>query len=185
MKDRAGNWIQGEKDIADFIRNGYVELFSSSHNQSTLAKWDLPYWQTYLKEEDSDTLTRSVLNEDIATGLWSLKAFKAPGLDGLHADFFQHFWLFVGESVRNEVGQIFTSSRMPVYLNRTVVTLISKCRNPESFSHYQPISLCNTVYKIISKIIVARIRPFLPNLVSPLQTAFVPGRKGIDNAIIV
>ena len=41
------------------------------------------------------------------------------------------------------------------------------------------------VYKIVSKIIVARIRPLLANLVSPLQIAFVPGRKGIDNVIIV
>ena len=32
---------------------------------------------------------------------------------------------------------------------------------------------------------MARIRPMLSNLVSPYQTAFVPGRKGIDNAIIV
>nr|XP_023904633.1 uncharacterized protein LOC112016320 [Quercus suber] len=91
MKDRAGNWIQGENEIVEFIRNGYVTLFSSSHSHSTLAKWDPPYWQTYLKEEDSATLTRSVSNEDILASLWSLKAFKAPGLDGLHASFFQHF----------------------------------------------------------------------------------------------
>ena len=41
------------------------------------------------------------------------------------------------------------------------------------------------MYKIVTKIIVARLRPHLDKLVSPLQTAFVPGRKGIDNAIIV
>ena len=45
--------------------------------------------------------------------------------------------------------------------------------------------MCNTVYKMITKIIVARIRPLLPDLVSPLQTAFVLGRKEVDNAIIV
>jgi len=38
---------------------------------------------------------------------------------------------------------------------------------------------------VVAKIIVARLRPFLEKLISPLQTAFVPGRKGIDNAIIV
>ena len=44
MKDRAGNWIQGDKEIAEFIRNGYVDLFSSSHSHSTLAMWDPPFW---------------------------------------------------------------------------------------------------------------------------------------------
>lgn len=57
--------------------------------------------------------------------------------------------------------------------------------SPEWLSNYRPISLCNTMYKIITKIIIARIRPLLSDLVSPFQTAFVPGRKGMDNVIIV
>jgi hypothetical protein len=40
------------------------------------------------------------------------------------------------------------------------------------------------VYKIVTKIIVSRLRPILGNLVSPFQAAFVPGRRGIDNVII-
>jgi len=47
------------------------------------------------------------------------------------------------------------------------------------------IGLCNTVYKVITKLIVACIRPTLDYLVSPFQTAFVPNQEGIDNAIIV
>ena len=50
--------------------------------------------------------------------------------------------------------------------------------------NYKPISLCNIVYKTVTKVIVARLRPYLDKLISPLQAAFVPGRKGIDNAII-
>ena len=45
--------------------------------------------------------------------------------------------------------------------------------------------MCNTVYKVVSKIVVARLRPYLDKLISPCQTAFVLGRKGINNAIIV
>lgn len=99
--------------------------------------------------------------------------------------FFQRFWLLVEESVKKEVKQIFTSLTMPEYLNRTLITLIPKCSNPESISNYRPISLCNFVYKIVTKLIVARIRPMLSDLISPYQTAFVPGRKGVDNAVIV
>jgi hypothetical protein len=40
------------------------------------------------------------------------------------------------------------------------------------------------VYKIVTKIIVSRLRPILGNLVSPFQVAFVLGRRGIDNVII-
>ena len=40
------------------------------------------------------------------------------------------------------------------------------------------------MYKVVTKIIVARLQPYLDKLISPMQTAFVPGRKGIDNIII-
>lgn len=53
-----------------------------------------------------------------------------------------------------------------------------------NFKNYRPMNLCNLVYKVISKIIVASIRPYLSNLVSLVQTSFVPSRRGIDNVFI-
>lgn len=99
--------------------------------------------------------------------------------------FFQRFWLIVGNSVKAEVKSIFIFGVVPKYLNKTLITLIPKHKSPESLNNYRPISLCNTVYKLVTKIIVGRIRHMLPSLVSPLQTAFVPGRKGVDNVVIV
>ena len=87
--------------------------------------------------------------------------------------------------MRKEVKRVFSSRVIPNYMNQTLITLIPKCRSPESLSNYWPISLCNTIYKIVTKIIVNWIRPFLSGLISSLQAAFVPGRKGLDNAIIV
>ena len=63
-------------------------------------------------------------------------------------------------------------------------TIVPKCKSPESLNNYRPISLCNSVYKIVSKILVKRIKPYLNKLVSPFQTAFVPGRKGLDNVLV-
>ena len=91
----------------------------------------------------------------------------------------------MGDFVKDEVQLIFSSGKIPNYLNRTLITLIPKCLNPESLGNYRPISLCNSIDKVVSKIIVAQIRPKLPKLVSPLETGFVSGRNGVDNAIIV
>ena len=71
------------------------------------------------------------------------------------------------------------------FLNKTNVVLIPKIQGLETIGNYRPISLYNTVYKMITKIIVAWLRPMLDKLVSPIQSAFVPGRKGVNNAIIV
>ena len=114
-----------------------------------------------------------------------LKAFKVPGSDGLHVGFFHRFWLIVGSSMVSVVKKVFLERKVSDYLNKTHIALIPKIQGSETIANYRPISLCNTVYKIITKIIVARIRPHLDKLISPLQAAFVPRRKGVDNAIIV
>ena len=74
--------------------------------------------------------------------------------------------------------------KMPTYLNQTLVVLIPKRIGPKLFGHFRLISLYTIVYKIVSKVIVNRIRPFMQQFVSPLQAAFIPGRKGHDNMII-
>ena len=58
------------------------------------AKWNndkWTCWQIRLTEEEKKSLDSPVSDEKITTALWSLKAFKAPGPDGLHVGFFQRF----------------------------------------------------------------------------------------------
>ena len=99
--------------------------------------------------------------------------------------FFQRFWHTVGSLVINEVKKVFADRRVLDYLNTTHIALIPKIQGLKTLNNYRPTSLCNTVYKIVSKIIVARLRPYLDKLISSCQSTFIPRRKGIDNAIIV
>ena len=75
--------------------------------------------------------------------------------------------------MRNEVKKIFANQIVPVNLNQTLIVLIPKQLGPETVSQYRPIRLCNTIYKIVSKILVQRLRPLLPRLISPMQVAFL------------
>jgi len=69
-------------------------------------------------------------------------------------------------------------------INHTFLALIPKGDNPTETQHFRPISLCNTVYKTISKILVNRLRPLLDKIVSPFQSAFIPGRSIHENILL-
>ena len=79
---------------------------------------------------------------------------------------------------------ILESEKVLEYLNQTLIVLIPKQLGPETVGQFRHISLCNTIYKMVSKILICRIRPFLPSLISPMQAAFLKGRRSSDNVII-
>ena len=184
LKDSLGNWVQGERDIGELIRSGFIKLFTTSAISVPSKRWSLNIWPSFLGNEKASTLCANLTRLEVKEGLGSLKSLKAPSPDGIHAGFFQAYWQQVGTSVVNEVFKVFQSSTMPSHLNKTLITLILKHPGANCLATFRPISLCNTVYKVVTNIIVKRLCPFLPKLISPLQTAFVPGRMGLDNMII-
>ena len=50
-------------------------------------------------------------------------------------------------------------------------------------ANFLPISLCNFIYKIITKFIANRLKPLLPSLISPEQSSFVEGCQILDGII--
>ena len=107
-----------------------------------------------LEMNEANAVGLMPFDSEIWDVLRSMKPYKAQGSDGMHASFYQRFWLIVGESVRNDVKQIFANQKVPNYLNQTLIALIPKQLGLETVSQFKPISLCNTVYKIVSKILV-------------------------------
>jgi len=92
---------------------------------------------------------------------------KATGPDGMNALFYQNFWHVVGDNVVTAVLDYLNSGIMSPSINHTNIVLIPKAKTPEKMSDFWPISLCNVIYKIISKVLANRLKQILSDIISP------------------
>ena len=83
---------------------------------------------------------------------------KAPGLDGMNALFYKNFGHVVGDNVVFAVLDFLNNGIMIPDINHTNIVLIPKVKNWEKMSKFRPISLCNVIYKIISKVLASRLK---------------------------
>ena len=137
-----------------------------------------------LSSEAQRRLTASVSKEEVWEALKFMKAFKAPSPDGFQPFFFKKHWNLIGDDIWRLIKNAFETGLFDERLLETLIVLTPKIEVPTLFSHFRPISLCNVVYKLISKVLVNRLRPFIMDLVGPLQNSFIPGRSTTDNVII-
>ena len=113
-----------------------------------------------------------------------MKSISAPGPDGMPPIFFKHYWNTVGHDVLLATLSILNSGTIPPNINHTFISLIPKTKSPETAKDFQPISLCNVIYKLISKTIANRLKKCLPKLVSESQSTFLSNHFITDNILI-
>ena len=109
---------------------------------------------------------------------------QAPGPDGMPSLFYQNYWDLVGDEVTSLVLHFLNSAFLPANLNHTFVTLIPKVKNMEYVLEFRPISLCNVLYKIFSKVLANRLKRILPNIIIEHQSAFTKSRLISDNILV-
>ena len=134
--------------------------------------------------EHLDILNTKITHQEIKSAMFSIDDSKALGPNGFSSLFFKRAWNIVGSEVCDAVAGFFSYGCMLCEINCTIISLVPKVPNPSSLHDYRPISCCNTIYKCISKIIAARIKRCLPDIIYPAQTAFVHGRSIVDNILL-
>jgi hypothetical protein len=117
--------------------------------------------------------------EEIEATLFQMGPYKASGLDGLNACFFQTNWPIMKE-VCHIILDILNAGVLHQEINLTHITFILKSMNVTDF---RPISLCNVLYKLISNVLANQLKKILPIIVALTQSAFIPGRLILDNVL--
>ncbi|CAN1126222.1 Transposon TX1 uncharacterized 149 kDa protein [Linum perenne] len=98
--------------------------------------------------------------------------------------FFKNSWEVVKVDLILAIRRFFEKCSLPKYVNSILLALIPKKFNAADMKDYRPISCCNVIYKVISKVLANRLSKVLPSIISPAQTAFIKGRYFGDGILL-
>lgn len=96
-----------------------------------------------------------------------LPTCKAPGIDAIPAEFYQEMWEDIETDVFNFVSQTINQAYISEELNDSKITLLPKSKDKARIQDFRPISLLNTLYKVVAKIYANRMKPLLHNWIFP------------------
>lgn len=168
--------------ISDLFLQHFWDIYRSSNPELTIGIEEVIH--PSISVVKNETLYTIPSADEIHQAVVSIGATKAPGPDGMTIHFYQLYWPTIWLDVINMVQAFFRSRALSNELNQTFITLIPKNATLMLVSHFQPISLCNVAYKIISKLMTWRSKLVMHELISVFQAAFVPGRSTQENLII-
>lgn len=182
LKADDGTVVEGEEGLQTLITNYFDALFSSLAGANIDAV--LHAVGPRVTSSMNEHLMAEFTAAEVKDGLDGIGDLKAPGPDGMPAIFYKRFWQLVGEKLTQEVLAVLQGGGIPEGWNQTTVVLIPKVQRPETLRDLRPISLCNVLYKIVSKVLANRLKCILGDLISQNQSAFIPGCIISDNIIL-
>lgn len=182
ITDTNGKEWQEENHIHDIFTDYFHNIFSTSNlvdvqNSLEVVSNRVPQ---IMKEDLSADFTA----EEVKVAMRSMKGTSSPGPDGLPALFYQTYWHIIGSDVTQLALQILNKGSDPTHVNNTYTSLIPKINKPILPSDFKPISLCNVILKIITKVIANRVKKVLPFVITDYQIAFLSNRLTTDNILV-
>lgn len=119
---------------------------------------------------------------EVKKAINAMKTGKSPGVDGFTAEYYQKFTDILAPFLTKVFQEAFQYGTLPDSFNKAILKLLSKddkdLTDPTNFG---PISLINVDYKILSKILAARLETVLPQIVHKDQVGFIKHQSSADN----
>ncbi|XP_026377691.1 uncharacterized protein LOC113271987 [Papaver somniferum] len=182
IRDEQGNWLDNREQVLSLLSSHFKKVYISSNPSNS----DLEAALCNLKPIVTDDINSSLISipsEDEIFNIVNMDPWNSPGPDGFPAGFFRDNWVETSQEVISHVQNFFNTKYLLKQMNHSFITLIPKVKSPSTPNDFT-ISLSNTIYKIIPKILENRIKPLMDSIIYPFQSAFIANGQIHDNVII-
>ena len=149
---------------------------SNLHKEELLKKMrDLP-----IPEEIAKRAEGPIKTDHVRTAIRQLGNGKAPGPDGLPGEFYKAFEQIVAQPLKEALIESKKQGNLSGTMHEGDIILLYKKKDPKDIRNYRPITLLNTDYKILTKILATKLKRVCEASISHPQKGFVPGRQITD-----
>eukprot|EP00253_Pinus_taeda_P025512 PITA_25512 len=178
LKDEEGRDVSSFHELSGLGKRHFQNIFTDQREATITEVFKtVQSFPRFVEEDEAEDLLIPVTKEEVEVAMKLMGKDKSPGPDGWTIELFLHFFEQIGAEITEVVEE--SKQKGVIYrpFNSTFIALIPKKDDLESFEDFRPISLCNCIYKIISKVIALRIGPILSRNISMEQFGFLNGRQ--------
>lgn len=175
-----GTVVSTQLEINDAFQDYYQALYDTPRVISPM-EYDSFFEGVRLPqllEEQKEELRKPSTVMEIKAAIKALPRSKAPGSDGLPVEFYKEYATQLAQRLKHLYQTALDAGSLPdTTLQAIRVPLPKPGKNNTELEGYRPLSLLNTDYNILGKILATRLAHLIPGLIHVDQCGFVAGRN--------
>ena len=184
LKTSEGQVITDPGEVREHAVAFYRDLFAAEPSCPDAMR-ELHAGLPRLGALEAGELERELSLAELAAAAAGLASGRAPGLDGLPAEFYKAFWPLLGPGLLRVFQESLADKVLPISCRRAVLTLLPKKGDLGCIKNWRPVSLLCADYKILAKALATRLRTVMAPVTGPEQSYCVPGRTIHDNLFLL
>uniref|UniRef100_A0A803Q0P4 Reverse transcriptase domain-containing protein n=1 Tax=Cannabis sativa TaxID=3483 RepID=A0A803Q0P4_CANSA len=182
LQDSNGVWTSWDDGLDRVMVDYFMDLFTASGTNSLDV---INCIHPNITAPQNVEFLRPVTEEEVKAALFQMHPDKSPDPNGMTSCFFKKCWNVAKNDIVRQVQDFSLTGSLPLSINHTNIVLIPKKKQPTVMGDLRPISMCNVIYKVVSKVLANRLKVVLPIVISDTQSAFLPGRLISYNILVL
>ena len=166
--------IDDPQQVLDKQREFYQDLYTSDSSVR------------FEPDFDTETVPKQMIaakdvpisEEEFTAAIKGLRNGSCPGSDGIPAEFYKMFWKQIKEYLVPAIQESIEEGELHKTAKTGILNLIpKKDKDVRHLKNLRPITLLNTDYKVIEKMVANRMVPALEIVINEDQRGFLPNRR--------
>ena len=173
--------VKTDIDILTNIQEFYESLYTSEPTDTDEQRWLINQLSTSLTQPNQVLCDGPITEEEVKQAIHDMAYNKSPGPDGIATEFYKRFSNSLTPHLVHLYNTNYDVGQMSPSQQSALLRLLYKKDDRTLLKNWRPISLLNVDYKILAKVLAARLKKVLPLIIHSDQTCGVPGRSIYDN----